>query len=102
MKESELLAKLTIQEDGPEEHLVMHGDVGQIAYEDAPGLMTLDFSDENCINCEYPEDVTTALQEHREAIIQWIVDKGFKVNDRTLGYDPDEDGPFGDGSEEDD
>jgi hypothetical protein len=99
MTEAELLAKLSIQEDGPEEHLVMHGDVGQIAFEDAPGVMAVDFGTDQLIeNCEFPEDVVKDLQQHREAIMRWIADRGFKVEDNT---DPGADCQFGDGSEDD-
>jgi hypothetical protein len=103
MKESELLAKLSIQEDGPKERLVMYEGQDQIAYEDAPDIMLVDFSYESLIeNGEFAQDVALALQEHRKAVKQWIADRGFKVEDVTdESEDPGSDGPFGDGSEED-
>ena len=48
--------------------------------------MLVDFSYENLVeNCEFPQDVALVLQQHREAVIQWIADQGFEIHDVNMG-----------------
>jgi hypothetical protein len=95
MKAHDLLAKIYVGVDvtnakcgvaltgATREKFIMHEDAGQIAFEEEPGVMLVDFSPANCVNCEYPQEIAQALQEHREAVVQWIADKGFEVDDCT-------------------
>lgn len=84
---ADLLARLSIAfevvDGGPGYHILLldsDGDGGdQIGLEDEPGTMILDFSDEALLeNAELPEEDAHLLQQHREAVIDYVSSRGYR------------------------
>lgn len=84
MTESEVLAKLSIKLEEISNSDVKYNIVmfngNQIGLEDGPKSIIMDFTDEELLeNCEIDEDEVHALQQHKVAVIDWVMEHGFNV-----------------------
>jgi sugar diacid utilization regulator len=84
MTREELLERLSVISYDDERIVLIafSGEPSQLAFAEEPGVMLVDFSDENLIeNCEFPEKFARDIQQHKAAVIDWIKAQGYQVNE---------------------